>query len=425
LVIDRLIFDMKEMFVEPRSDDPPRTDYQGVLHSFRIDPHEFSAATNFYIQNVKLAAFERADDSYTVRWTYSDAFAPGTATLALYRDADRQGFDGTQIAGGLDPASGSYLWNTSGLAGGTYYLYAVVSDGTNGNRAYARWPVVIDHSDQLALSHARLNYAKVGSAITAAQTVRISSTKSSIAWTAAATTANGVPWITLSATSGTTPTTLQIGVDPTGLAIRSTPYTGTVTISSGGAGNSPQTVAISLEVMNRSGVPWGNFDTPTNGATGISGSIAVTGWALDDIEVIAIKLYRDPQAGEPTQTNGKVYIGDANLVEGARPDVESLYPEAPWNYRAGWGYMLLTNFLPYSGNGTFRIYAYISDRDGHATLLGSKQISCDNANAVSPFGTIDTPAQGGMTSGSSYVNFGWALTPQPGTIPTDGSTIWV
>ncbi|HNX97834.1 MAG TPA: hypothetical protein PKK12_09150, partial [Candidatus Aminicenantes bacterium] len=31
------------------------------------------------------------------------------------------------------------------------------------------------------------------------------------------------------------------------------------------------------------------------------------------------------------------------------------------------------------------------------------------------------------TSGSSYVNFGWALTPQPAAIPTDGSTllVWV
>jgi len=32
---------------------------------------------------------------------------------------------------------------------------------------------------------------------------------------------------------------------------------------------------------------------------------------------------------------------------------------------------------------------------------------------------------GGTTSGSSYVNFGWALTPQPASIPTNGSTIYV
>ena len=31
----------------------------------------------------------------------------------------------------------------------------------------------------------------------------------------------------------------------------------------------------------------------------------------------------------------------------------------------------------------------------------------------------------GIASGSAYTNFGWALTPLPKTIPTDGSTIQV
>ena len=52
-------------------------------------------------------------------------------------------------------------------------------------------------------------------------------------------------------------------------------------------------------------------------------------------------------------------------------------------------------------------------------------MTCANASATLPFGTIDTPLQGGAASGSSYVNFGWALTPQPKTIPIDGSTIQV
>ncbi|MCP4566943.1 MAG: hypothetical protein GY841_05115, partial [FCB group bacterium] len=52
---------------------------------------------------------------------------------------------------------------------------------------------------------------------------------------------------------------------------------------------------------------------------------------------------------------------------------------------------------------------------------------CDNANGVKPFGAIDTPTQGGTISGSGYLNYGWALTPLPNTIPKDGSTIivWV
>ena len=42
-----------------------------------------------------------------------------------------------------------------------------------------------------------------------------------------------------------------------------------------------------------------------------------------------------------------------------------------------------------------------------------------------PFGTLDTPLQGGTASGTSFINFGWALTPLPKTIPIDGSTIRV
>src|SRR4029453_13443594 len=93
--------------------------------------------------------------------------------------------------------------------------------------------------------------------------------------------------------------------------------------------------------------------------------------------------------------------------------------------QAGWGYMLLTNFLPNQGNGTFTLVAQATDVEGHTTTLGSKTISCANTTATAPFGTIDTPAQGGTVSGTAYVNFGWALTPQPKTIRTDGASIEV
>jgi hypothetical protein len=54
----------------------------------------------------------------------------------------------------------------------------------------------------------------------------------------------------------------------------------------------------------------------------------VSGWALDDMEVVSVKIYR-------LEGDGKVYIGDAVFVEGARPDVEQAYPGYPNNNRAG------------------------------------------------------------------------------------------
>ena len=106
------------------------------------------------------------------------------------------------------------------------------------------------------------------------------------------------------------------------------------------------------------------------------------------------------------------------------PDIEANYPDNPFNSKAGWGYMLLTNFLPNQGNGIYRLYAIATDREGHAVQLGTKVIGCDNANAAKPFGTIDTPVQGGISSGT-FFNFGWVLTPMNGTVPKDGHTITV
>lgn len=135
-----------------------------------------------------------------------------------------------------------------------------------------------------------------------------------------------------------------------------------------------------------------------------------------------VEIWRDAVPGE---SGGQLFIGDAVFVPRARPDVEALYPEYPNADTAGWGYSLLTNFLPNQGNGTFRLHAYASDGDGQTTLLGTKEITVDNANATLPFGTLDTPGQGQAVSGSAYAVWGWALTPLPGIIPEDGSTIWV
>jgi hypothetical protein len=88
---------------------------------------------------------------------------------------------------------------------------------------------------------------------------------------------------------------------------------------------------------------------------------------------------------------------------------------------------MLTNFFPNDGNGVFKIHAIAEDIEGHQFPLGFKTITVDNANAVKPFGALDTPNQGGTASGSDFINWGWVLTPQPNIIPTDGSTIkvWV
>jgi hypothetical protein len=167
--------------------------------------------------------------------------------------------------------------------------------------------------------------------------------------------------------------------------------------------------------------PFGSFDAPLDG-TQASGSMGLGGWALDDIEVVRVQVYRDPVGGEGA---AQIFLGNAVFVRGARPDVARAYPSVPLNDQGGWGFLILTNMLPNQGNGVFRIYAYADDAEGNRTLLGAKTIVAANAGATDPFGAIDTPQQGATISGTGYLNFGWALTPQPKIIPFDGSTIHV
>jgi hypothetical protein len=168
--------------------------------------------------------------------------------------------------------------------------------------------------------------------------------------------------------------------------------------------------------------PFGSFDSPLDNSTGIVGSIAVTGWALDDAGVTQVRILRERTAQEGA--GDLVFIGNAVMVDGARPDVAGTYSTLPFKTRAGWGYLLLTNFLPNQGNGTFRLYAYADDTDGHSTLLGTKTITCTNAESIAPFGAIDTPMQGQSVAGVLN-NFGWVLVKEPARadVPGGGSVI--
>lgn len=216
-------------------------------------------------------------------------------------------------------------------------------------------------------------------------------------------------WLTVDPASGLGSAVVNIGIEPAALAVGE--YTGTVNIDDPDAVNSPQTAQVNLKVIDPSQdqPPIGEMSYPVDGLV-VSGSVPVTGWALDDIDVESIKIFYNQGSA----------LGEAIFVEGARPDIEVNYPAYPANYRAGWGYMILTNALP---DGEYAIYAVATDNAGKTTTFGPRTITIENEGAVTPFGAIDSPAPGGEASGAYYVNWGWALTPQPNMIPLDGSTI--
>jgi photosystem II stability/assembly factor-like uncharacterized protein len=262
---------------------------------------------------------------------------------------------------------------------------------------------------EIALDRSLLNFGyAIGNGVPGAQSLGIlNEGGGTLNWSIT----SDVSWLNFNPALATGEAYVDISINPTGLVVGT--YTATVTVSDPNSINLTQTAAVNLTVKKSSDdqPPFGSFATPNDGII-VSGSIPVTGWVLDDVEVQSVKLYY----------NNSSYIGDAVFVEGARPDIEQAYPLYPQNSRAGWGYMLLTNSLL---DGIYKLYAIAADNSGKQMTLGESTITIDNANAVKPFGAIDTPPQGGEASGSNYVNWGWALTPQPNMIPTDGSTIFI
>jgi CSLREA domain-containing protein len=259
--------------------------------------------------------------------------------------------------------------------------------------------------------------------VTSAQTVTVTFAGGASSWTAT----SSQTWLQLTGASGgaagSFTAEVNVAAVPPGQTVLAT-----ITVTGGSGGPLVLPVTLAVKAATSSRAPFGVFDTPATGST-VAGSIPVSGWALDDVEVTRVEIWRDRAAGETTPVysgsglgNGKIYIADPVFVSGARPDVEAANPGVPLAHRAGWGYLLLTQGLFNQGNGQFTLYAFAFDKEGRSTVLGTKTITSNNAAATQPFGNIDTPSYGQTVSGSFW-NFGWALTPNatPTCVINNGS----
>jgi hypothetical protein len=433
--VARMSIDMNTMPIEPGSPDPNTTWSSSIaaggLDALRFDPHEFSSPTQFFIKRIKLAALERSVSSQlTFRWNYSKA----AGTVQLFRQATtspKNFTGGTLISGGsVSATAGSFTWNTTGTPDGEYQIYAIFTDGTNTNQVYAPTNVVVDSASvatkQINLNRTQLNFSIFGPVRTQAQQVRLTFTGSgSECWT---TTSNAGSLISVSPASGNGAATLSIVPAPTANFPGGT-TSALITVASCTNPANTRAIAVNVTGLNTTTAPAGAMDTPADGAV-VTGSIAVTGWAADDLEVVRVAVCRDPVPATETTTptlcagQSKVFIGDAVFIDDARPDVQAANPGSPFNYRAGWGYLLLSNFLPSQGNAVVTLYAYAIDREGNAAQIGVKTINAQNAAATKPFGAIDSPAQGEVVCGT-IINFGWALTQNGKDVPANSSTIGV
>jgi hypothetical protein len=428
-----------EAAIQQTNDGTVKIDVTGTLRYASIVLQPSASAPQsptLGIQMTHTGNFTQAQQGATYNLLVSNnAFAPTTVGTVTVPDTFTPGLTLVAMVGTGWNCTANTCTREDGLAGGASYPpiiatvnvsgsaispqvnQASVSGGGSATSNASDSTIVGVVQPTLSINRRVLNFGVSGPLITSPQTVLVTMTGGAgMAWTATSDRSN----IMVSPTAGVGTGMFQISA--------SSGPNGIVTVIAAGATNSPQTIQVNVIGVTPT-LPFGSFDTPATNTTGVVGAIPVTGWALDNIEVTHVDIFREPVAGEPS--GNLVFVGTTVLVADARPDVATQFPTFPYQHRAGWGYQMLTGSLPNAGgygapgNGTYKLHAIAFNKANRQLDLGTRTITVDNAHSAKPFGTIDTPEQGGTIFGTDSVNFGWALTPKPGMIPTDGSTIMV
>ncbi len=141
--------------------------------------------------------------------------------------------------------------NPAGLTEGTYYGAVLITAGQNSaENSPLVIPVVytVGGATNLSVRPGPLTFTQIqGAAAPSAQNLEISSTGNLLSYTATVSTLNGSNWLAVSPVSNITPSSISVSVNGSALPVGS--YSGSVVITAQGAGNSPQVVPITLNVI--------------------------------------------------------------------------------------------------------------------------------------------------------------------------------
>jgi uncharacterized protein (TIGR03437 family) len=189
----------------------------------------------------------------------SGAAAPASQTVNLTSSLSQTDFFVTAYDGGLGWLSATVTQgrmsgtatvsvNGSALTPGTYQGRVIVSQNFASNS-----PLIIPVTLQVTVGAISapttplVFTAAAGSTTNLTANVAVTGTPGALSFSVATST-NGIGnWLTATPASGTTPATVQVAVNPTSLAIGT--FSGSVTITSAGAGGSPITIPVTLSVV--------------------------------------------------------------------------------------------------------------------------------------------------------------------------------
>jgi uncharacterized protein (TIGR03437 family) len=138
--------------------------------------------------------------------------------------------------------------NATGLVAGTYSgSLSIVSAGAANTPQTVPVTLVVTDTPILNITPAALSFTwQSGAAAPAAQVLNLASSAGSLNYVSSATTTSGGNWLAVTPTSGTTPSSLSVTVNPVGLLPGT--YEGTVTVMAAGQ-STPQLVRVTFTVL--------------------------------------------------------------------------------------------------------------------------------------------------------------------------------
>jgi uncharacterized protein (TIGR03437 family) len=222
---------------------------------------QYTVPVNFVVAAAKVFVTTQQTDG-SIQFTQTQGgTAPPAQTVVVTTDSASQFpfavVANTGLLGWLTvsqvngPTPGSFIVSVDGskLTAGTYNgaIYITVPNATPNP---FRIPVTFTVGGTIAASQASLSFQQVlGGPSPVPQTIQITSSPSMINYSVSASVGTTGSWLSanITAGSGATPGTVAVSVNATGLGLGS--YSGTLTITSPGATNTPLSVPVTLSVV--------------------------------------------------------------------------------------------------------------------------------------------------------------------------------
>ncbi|MEY4668374.1 MAG: hypothetical protein RL518_1073 [Pseudomonadota bacterium] len=142
--------DMRSIKLEHLQHPPgsfPAQPWYGRISQFRVDPHEFSTPTAFYFDYIRVTADDEANSQFLVTLDVDDVDSnPSQVSASVFYTTTASTSGGTLIGSFTLDQAPHVIWDTRQVPDGSYYIYAVVSDGQNSTSRLATGKVVVNHS---------------------------------------------------------------------------------------------------------------------------------------------------------------------------------------------------------------------------------------------------------------------------------------